>query len=108
VVNDQVGSPTYAADLAEAIMKIIASGKWIPGIYQFSNEGIISWYEFALAINELIGSSCKISPIPTTSYPTPARRPAWSVLDKSKLVTTYGISTKDWKSSLKRCLECFK
>ena len=92
VVNDQLGSPTYAADLAEAILQIISSGQWQPGIYHFSNEGKISWYDFAKLIKELSGSSCKINPIPTSEYPTPAKRPAYSVLDKTKIRNTFGIS----------------
>jgi dTDP-4-dehydrorhamnose reductase len=108
VVNDQVGSPTYAADLAEVIMQIISSGNWIPGVYHFSNEGVISWYDFALSIRDMIDSSCKINPIPTTSYPTPAKRPLYSVLDKSKIAGTYGITLKDWKESLRICLDRIK
>lgn len=108
VVNDQIGSPTYAADLADAIMQIISSDKWIPGIYHFSNEGIISWFDFAVVIRDLIGSNCQVNPIPTTSYPTPAKRPVYSVLDKSKITRTYGIILKDWKESLKLCLNRLK
>lgn len=104
VVNDQMGSPTYAADLAETILHIILSGNWIPGIYHFSNKGTISWYEFALAIKELTGSDCKINPIPTTEYPTPAKRPMYSVLDKTKIQLTFGIDLKDWRQSLENCL----
>lgn len=108
VVNDQSGSPTYAADLADAIMQIIASGEWVPGIYHFSNEGVTTWFDFAETIRDLIQSSCKVNPIPTSSYPTPARRPAYSVLDKSKITGTYGIVLKDWKDSLKACLPLIK
>ena len=110
VVNDQIGSPTYAADLAETIMKIISNcqlsiANWIHGIYNYSNDGIISWYDFALAIKELTGSHCKIDPIPTSQYPTPAKRPAYSVLDKTKIQQTFGIKLKDWKASLAVCLQ---
>lgn len=105
VVNDQVGSPTYAADLAEAIMQIIAGGKWIPGMYHFSNEGVINWYEFALAIKELSGKTCRVNPIPTSQYPTPAKRPAYSVMDTSRLFSTFGLAPKNWKDSLKTCLK---
>jgi dTDP-4-dehydrorhamnose reductase len=104
VVSDQVGSPTYAYDLAAAILRIIASGKWVPGIYHFSNDGIINWYEFALAIKELTGSICRVKPITTAQYPTPAKRPAYSVLDKSKIQVTFGIKLKDWKESLQECI----
>lgn len=108
VVNDQIGSPTYAADLADAIMQIISSGKWFPGVYHYSNEGVISWFDFAVAIRDLTGSTCKVTAIPTTSYPTPAKRPVYSVLDKSKIAGTYGISLKDWKDSLRGCLDRLK
>ena len=105
VVSDQLGTPTYAADLAFAIMQIIASGKWQPGIYHYTNEGITNWYEFALAIKENIHASCTVSPIPTSGYPTPAKRPAYSVLDKSKIVEIYTIQIPYWKDSLKACIE---
>jgi len=110
VVNDQIGSPTYAADLAEAVLKIIAdcelrTANWRPGIYNFSNEGIISWFEFAEAIKEIIKCPCDLKPIPTSSYPTPAKRPAYSVLDKTKIQETFGIQLKDWKESLVVCIE---
>ncbi|MBL7720858.1 MAG: dTDP-4-dehydrorhamnose reductase [Chitinophagaceae bacterium] len=108
VVNDQIGSPTYAADLADVIMQIISSGKWSPGIYHFSNEGVISWFDFATAIRDLTESTCKVTAIPTTSYPTPAKRPVYSVLDKSKIDGTFGITPKDWKDSLRGCLDRLK
>lgn len=104
VVADQIGSPTYAVDLAEIILQIISSGKWIPGIFHFSNIGIISWYEFALAIKTFTGSACKINAITTAQYPTPAKRPAYSVLDTSKIQSVYGLEMKDWKDSLKSCI----
>jgi len=102
VVNDQVGSPTYAADLAEVILKIIPD--WKPGIYNFSNEGIITWYEFAVAIKEIINCPCDVLPITTSGYPTPAKRPAYSVLDKTKIQETFGVRLKDWKESLRNCI----
>jgi dTDP-4-dehydrorhamnose reductase len=108
VVNDQFGSPTYAADLAEAILQIIASQNWHPSVYHYSNEGIISWYDFAVAIKESTGSNCKINPIPTSQYPTPAKRPAYSALDKTKIQQTFGIELKDWKESLASCLSRLK
>ena len=117
VVSDQFGSPTYAADLAEAILQIIGtlpthnlptgqagSRLTTHGIYHFSNEGIISWYDFAVAIKELTGSNCKINPVPTSQYPTPAKRPAYSALDKTKIQQTFGILIKSWKESLATCL----
>lgn len=108
VVSDQFGSPTYAADLAEAILQIISSGQWHPGIYHFSNEGIISWYEFAVAVKELSGNICKLNPIPTSQYPTPAKRPAYSVLDKTKIQSAFSVQIKDWKASLETCLSRLK
>jgi dTDP-4-dehydrorhamnose reductase len=108
VVEDQVGSPTNAADLAEAIMQIIGSGKWFPGMYHFSNEGVISWYDFAVEIKNLTGAGCQVQPIVTAQYPTPARRPHYSVLDKSKIKSAYGIKLKNWKDSLQRCIAQLK
>ncbi|MGJ7029825.1 dTDP-4-dehydrorhamnose reductase [Niabella hirudinis] len=105
VVADQYGSPTYAADLAAAIISIIRSGKWVRGIYHYTNEGKTSWYEFARAIHALIHSSCIISPISTAGYPTPARRPAYSVLDKTGIKETYGIIIPAWEKSLKKCMD---
>ena len=105
VVSDQIGSPTYAADLAEAIIKIIGSGKWEAGIYNFSNEGNISWFDFANEIKSLIGSSCTINPLTTEQFPTPAKRPRYSVLDKTKIQQAFSIQLKEWKASLRDCLE---
>jgi dTDP-4-dehydrorhamnose reductase len=104
VVNDQIGSPTYAADLAAAILQIIASAEWKPGIYHYSNEGIISWYDFAVAIKEMTGANCQVQPISTADYPTAAKRPAYSVLDTTKIQRTCSIKLKDWKESLSVCL----
>jgi dTDP-4-dehydrorhamnose reductase len=105
VVNDQVGSPTYAADLAQAMMDIVSAQEWIPGIYNYSNEGEISWYDFVLAIKEIVGYSCDVNGIPSSSYPTPAKRPAFSLLDKTKIREVYGVSVPDYKDSLKKCLQ---
>jgi dTDP-4-dehydrorhamnose reductase len=104
VVNDQVGTPTYAADLAAAIIDIIVKDKWQGGIYHYSNEGAISWYDFAVAIRDLSGLSCKVNPIPTTAYPTPAKRPHYSVLDKTKIRKTFQLPMIDWKTSLTKCI----
>ncbi|HEU4471144.1 MAG TPA: dTDP-4-dehydrorhamnose reductase [Flavisolibacter sp.] len=104
VVSDQFGSPTYAADLAALIMVIVEAPEWQPGIYHFSNEGIISWFDFALAIRELTGASCQVNPIATEQYPTPARRPAYSVMDKTKISQAYGITPTNWKQSLGVCI----
>ena len=104
VVADQIGSPTYAADLAKAILDIISSGKWESGIYHYSNEGKISWYEFALAIQEITGSKAIVHPIETSQYPTPTKRPHFSLLNKSKIKTVYGVAVPDWKQSLTDCI----
>ena len=108
VVGDQSGTPTYAADLAEAILQIISSQQWTPGIYHFSNEGNITWYDFAVAIKELSGSNCKVNPITTSQYPTPAKRPGYSVLDKTKIKETFGITIPPWRDSLAVCLDKIK
>ena len=100
VINDQVGSPTYALDLAKAINAIVDGEKWESGIYHFSNEGEISWYDFATAIKEIKGLDCKIKAIPTSAYPTPAKRPKFSLLDKTKIKQTFGVHVPNWKDSL--------
>lgn len=105
VVNDQIGSPTYAADLARAVIKIISFEKWIPGIYNYSNEGEISWYEFALDIKALGGYNCKVEGIPSSAYPTPAKRPFFSLLDKSKIKEIYAVDAPNYKESLKKMLK---
>lgn len=108
VVNDQIGSPTYAADLARAIMTILIHKNWEAGIYNFSNEGEISWYEFALAIQEIGGFDCTISGIPSSAYPTPAKRPQYSLLDKTKIKTTFGVEVPGYKESLKTCMDLLR
>jgi dTDP-4-dehydrorhamnose reductase len=105
VVNDQIGSPTYAVDLAQVMMDIVTAQEWIPGIYNYSNEGEISWYEFVLAIQEIGRYTCEVKGIPSSSYPTPAKRPAFSLLDKAKIKRIYGVNVPDYKDSLKKCLE---
>ena len=109
VVNDQTGSPTYAKDIAEVILQILANctlqiSNFIPGIYHFSNDGIISWYEFAGAIKEIKGFNCNVHAITSAEYPTPAKRPSYSGLNKEKIQNTFGITLKDWKQSLNECL----
>ena len=108
VVNDQVGSPTYAKDIAEAILQIIAESegtkRFHAGIYHFSNEGVISWYDFAHAIREMKKLDCIVHPITTAQYPTPAKRPAYSVMSKEKICETFDIALKNWKGSLEECL----
>lgn len=108
VVNDQIGSPTYAADLAQAILTIIIHSNWESGIYHFSNEGEISWYEFALAIQEIGGFDCAVSGIPSSAYPTPAARPQYSLLDKSKIKATFGVLVPEYRESLERCMRLLK
>ena len=105
VVSDQYGTPTYAADLAETILQIIKSGKWNPGVYHYTNCGQINWYEFAFAIKEIIDSNCEVKAISTIEYPTPAKRPAWSVLDKLKIREIYHIHIPDWRNSLEVCIQ---
>jgi dTDP-4-dehydrorhamnose reductase len=104
VVADQQGSPTYAADLAEAILHIIDSGTWQPQLYHFSNAGAVSWHGFAQAIKEGSGAACTVKPITTAEYPTPAARPAYSVLNTEKIQQAYGIKLKPWRESLVVCL----
>jgi dTDP-4-dehydrorhamnose reductase len=104
VINDQIGSPTSAHDLAQAIVDIVDGDTWQGGLYHYSNEGEISWYDFAVAIRDLKGLNCEINAIPTTAYPTPAKRPKYSLLDKTKIKTTFGVEVPFWKESLERCL----
>lgn len=108
VVYDQIGSPTYAGDLARVIHRLIMSEKWVPGIYHYTNEGVASWYDFAIAIMEMGGKDCKVNPIPTSAYPTAAKRPLYSVLSKSKIKNTYGITIPYWRDSLKGCIDKLK
>lgn len=107
VIYDQIGTPTYAGDLAISIISIInyqqKNGKRT-GIYHFSNEGVCSWYDFACEITELTGGKAKIIPIETKDYPSPTQRPYYSVLNKSKIKTTFEIEIPHWKESLKVCL----
>ena len=100
VVFDQIGTPTYAGDLARAIYAAIGHGI-VPGIYHFSNEGVCSWYDFTLAIHRLAGiTTCKVRPLHTDEYPAKAPRPHYSVLDKTKIKRTYGIEIPHWEESL--------
>lgn len=109
VIFDQVGTPTYAPDLAEAIMHIVVSDIFKqPGlsteIYHYSNEGVCSWYDFATTIFELSGTVCTVSPIETKDYPTPATRPAYSLLNKAKIKQQFELTIPYWKDSLRRCI----
>jgi dTDP-4-dehydrorhamnose reductase len=104
VVNDQKGSPTWASDLAAFILHIIGQPQWHQGIYNYSNDGKITWYDFALEIKKLIASDCIVHPIPSSAYPTPAKRPAYSVLDKQKIKQVFGVSPEKWQLSLEKCI----
>lgn len=104
VVNDQKGSPTWAADLASFIVHIIGQPQWHPGIYNYSNDGEITWYDFAIEIKRLVAADCIVHPIPSSAYPTPAKRPAYSVLNKQKIKRVFGIDPESWKLSLEKCI----
>lgn len=110
VVFDQIGTPTYARDLADAVLRIIKMATrdekpldTLSGIYHYSNEGVCSWYDFALAIFEKHGIPCTVAPIETSDYPTPARRPPFSVLNKAKIKETFGIDIAHWQAALSHC-----
>ena len=104
VIFDQIGTPTYARDLAVAIFEAINQGVK-PGIYHFSNEGVISWYDFTKAIHRIAGiTTCHVRPLHTEEYPTPANRPHYSVLDKTKIKQTYGIEVPYWEESREDCI----
>ncbi|HHH53341.1 MAG TPA: dTDP-4-dehydrorhamnose reductase [Bacteroidetes bacterium] len=105
VVNDQIGSPTYATDLAIAILKIINLNNNKFGIYNYSDAGIISWYDFANKIVEISELDCKITPIPSSEFPTKAPRPLNSRLSKEKIVKSFNIVIPEWENSLKKCIE---
>jgi len=104
VVADQIGTPTYAGDLAELIKSIITADSEAYGLYHYSNEGVASWYDFAKAIMDVSQTACKVLPIKTEGYPTPATRPAFSVMDKSKIKNEFEIEIPYWRDSLKKCL----
>jgi dTDP-4-dehydrorhamnose reductase len=113
VVFDQIGSPTYSGDLASTILHIIDNTSkklmpYKPGIYNFSNEGVCSWYDFALATHEFAKVSCKVIPVNSSAFPTKAKRPSYSVLNKEKLKTSYRIEIPYWRDSLKNCISRMK
>ena len=108
VIFDQIGSPTYAADLAEAILQIISHETFVPGIYHFSDEGVCSWYDFTKTIHRIAGISCDVKPIETKDYPAKTPRPHYSVLNKAKIKSTYGITIPHWEESLEKCIELLK
>lgn len=108
VIFDQIGTPTYAGDLATAILQILLNKTWAPGIYHFSNEGVASWYDFTKAIHEIYGITCSVNPLETKEYPSKTPRPAYSVLNKSKIKKTFGIEIPYWKDGLMRCIDALK
>ena len=108
VVFDQVGSPTYAGDLAFAMLAVLEQaekGTFVPGIYHYSNEGVCSWYDFAVKIMELGGRNCQVFPIESKDYPAKAHRPHFSVLNKAKIKDTFRVSVPHWEVSLRKCIE---
>lgn len=107
-VFDQIGTPTYAGDLAAAILAVVTADErnaFVPGIYHFSNEGVCSWYDFTVKILQIAGIDCHVLPIETKDYPTKAVRPPYSVLNKKKIKTIYGITIPHWEESLRLCME---
>lgn len=108
VINDQIGSPTYAKDLAETIIHIINYKDWIPGLYHYSNEGKVSWFEFANSIKKFLNFNVEINGIPSREYNTLAKRPKYSLLDKSKIKTTFNITIPQYEKSLIKCIKILK
>lgn len=108
VVFDQIGTPTYARDLAQVIIDIIHRDEWKPGIYHYSNEGVASWYDFAIAIRDIVGLKTKLGAIESHQYPTPAVRPKYSVLNKKKFKNTFEIEIPYWRDSLEACMKLLK
>ena len=106
VVSDQIGTPTYAEDLAKAIVKIMANDDRVEheGIYHYSNAGVCSWYDFAVEIVRLSGLNCRVNPVTTAEYPTKTHRPAYSVLDKTKIKHTFGVEVPEWQEALRRMM----
>ncbi len=104
IIYDQIGTPTYARDLAAAILKIVQQETWKPGVYNYSNEGVASWYDFAIAVRDMAGLKTKLSPIETSQYPTPAVRPKYSVLNKKKIKEAFGFEIPYWRDSLHKCM----
>ena len=104
VIFDQIGSPTYAADLAEAILQLLSNATFVPGIYHFSDEGVCSWYDFTKTIHRIAGITCDVKPIETKDYPARTPRPHYSVLNKAKIKKTFGITIPHWEESLEKCI----
>ncbi len=109
VIFDQIGTPTYAADLAEAIMTIVNAENFVGGVFHFSNEGVCSWYDFTKSIHKIYGiTSCKVLPLETNDYPDSTPRPFYSVLNKAKIKSIYGLEIPHWEESLTRCIDVLK
>ncbi|MDF2385199.1 dTDP-4-dehydrorhamnose reductase [Nostoc ellipsosporum NOK] len=108
VVDDQRGTPTSAMDLANVLLGMLAMRDWHPGIYHYSNAGETTWFGFAKEINRLAGLHCNVQPITSAQFPTPAKRPSYSVLDKSKISQVFGLTIPDWKESLARVILSYK
>ena len=108
VIFDQVGTPTYAADLANTILKVLSHETFVPGIYHFSDEGVCSWYDFTKSIHRIAGITCNVQPIETKDYPARTPRPHYSVLNKAKIKSTYGMVIPHWEESLVRCIDILK
>jgi dTDP-4-dehydrorhamnose reductase len=111
VVFDQIGTPTYAPDMANAVLKLVnkvekgeIAASEMAGIWHYSNEGVCCWYDFACAVIEMAGLNCRVLPIETSEYPTPAQRPPFSVLNKGKIKAAFGLEIPHWRESLKKCL----
>lgn len=112
IIYDQIGTPTYARDLAMVMLKIVEAAenqtvdkKFLSGVYHFSNEGVTSWYDFAVAVFDLKNMPVKVKPIETKDYPTPAKRPPYSLLNKAKIRNAFGIEIEHWQHSLRKCLD---
>jgi len=108
VIFDQIGTPTYAADLADTILKILSHETFVPGLYHFSDEGVCSWYDFTKTIHRIAGITCDVRPIETKDYPARTPRPHYSVLNKAKIKSIYGIIIPHWEESLERCIGLLK
>jgi len=104
VIFDQIGTPTYAADLADTILQVLSHETFVPGIYHFSDEGVCSWYDFTKSIHRIAGIACDVRPIETKDYPARTPRPHYSVLNKAKIKSTYGVVIPHWEESLVRCI----
>lgn len=104
VIFDQIGTPTYAADLADAILCLLSNETFVPGIYHYSDEGVCSWYDFTKTIHRIANVTCNVQPIETKDYPARTPRPHYSVLNKSKIKSTYNISIPHWEESLEKCI----